>query len=307
MKILFSGLGSIGLKHLMNVTAELSDRNIPCEIYALRSSNRHLGGYEALLSGSYYAYSEVPDDFDIIFVTNPTHMHLDTVQKLSSKTKSFFIEKPLFMNPDDLGRADFSNKISFVACPLRQSPVLKRVREIVEKKKRIPHVNAVCSSYLPSWRQTDYRESYSARKNEGGGVRRDLVHEWDYLTWIFGKPQMLSSYFGRYSSLEITSEDTAVYIAKYDGMLLSLSLDYVGREPHRSLTMVCDDETIYADIINNIIFHRWGGLTTEDRFEPVDIHRAEISHFLDIFEGKTENDNPPETAASILKYSLGEL
>ena len=49
-------------------------------------------------------------------------------------------------------------------------------------------VRVECQSWLPYWRpERDYRESYSARADEGG-VLRDLVHELDYAIWAFGGP-----------------------------------------------------------------------------------------------------------------------
>ena len=47
-----------------------------------------------------------------------------------------------------------------------------------------------CQSWLPDWRPgRDYRESYSARADEGGALR-DLVPELDYATALLGRPEL---------------------------------------------------------------------------------------------------------------------
>ena len=49
-------------------------------------------------------------------------------------------------------------------------------------------VQAQNSSYLPDWHPYEnYKESYAAKKELGGGVVLTSIHELDYLYWLFGK------------------------------------------------------------------------------------------------------------------------
>ena len=67
-------------------------------------------------------------------------------------------------------------------------------------KKALPALSVysarvLCSSYLPGWRPgVDYRTVYSAHKDMGGGVTIDLIHEWDYLVELFGKPEKMYNF-----------------------------------------------------------------------------------------------------------------
>ena len=84
MKICMIGLGSIGRKHLGNITTVLKERGIVYEIDALRSSHTALREKECNgISKQYYNIDEMPDDYDVIFITNPTSMHYDTIRKTS--------------------------------------------------------------------------------------------------------------------------------------------------------------------------------------------------------------------------------
>ena len=84
-------------------------------------------------------------------------------------------------------------------------------------------VRAMSSSYLPDWRPgQDYRKTYSAHKDLGGGVSIDLIHEWDYLTYLFGWPKKVHSFIGKKSNLEIDSDDYAIYIAEFEKMIAEL-------------------------------------------------------------------------------------
>ena len=76
------------------------------------------------------------------------------------------------------------------------------------ESKKIIHARIESGSYLPNWRpKQDYRSSCSAKKNLGGGVLLELSHELEYLSWIFGKPNWISAWVGKLSSLEIDVED----------------------------------------------------------------------------------------------------
>ena len=44
--------------------------------------------------------------------------------------------------------------------------------------------------------------TYSAHKDMGGGVSIDLIHEWDYLTYLFGMPSEIYSILDKVSDLE---------------------------------------------------------------------------------------------------------
>lgn len=309
MKICMVGLGSIGIRHLKNLHLILKERGIRLQTDALRRGNRTLPpDIEALVARSYYSLSELPDDYDAVFITNPTSLHFDTIRNMLPKTHHMFIEKPVFDCPDyEFTKLSWRpDGIYYVACPLRYHSVIRYLKEFVRGQK-IYAVRAICSSFLPDWRPgTDYRQSYSAKLELGGGVRRDLIHEWDYLQHLFGFPLGTKGMHGTFSHLDISSEDLAVYTARYPNKLISLHLDYFGRFSQRNIELFMEDEVVTGDLLRHELRYLKSGeivYLPQDRDE---MQQEEIACFLDMLEGKQNNHNDVDTAVKILKIALGE-
>lgn len=118
---------------------------------------------------------EIPEQYDVVFITNPTSMHYESIKLFANAAHAMFIEKPVFSSPDvDIDALELSaHGIYYVACPLRYHPVIQYIRDNDLCSKAYA-VRAICSSYLPEWRPgTDYRICYSAHQNMGGGVDID--------------------------------------------------------------------------------------------------------------------------------------
>lgn len=309
MKICFIGLGSIGSKHIKNISNILKERKIEYSIDALRSNNSMLPkDIMTLLSMVFYNIDELPKDYDIIFVTNPTNLHYEVITKIVHKTMHLFIEKPVFESCKyDLEGLNLeSYGIYYVACPLRYSPVIKYIKNVIEKEK-IYSVRAISSSYLPDWRKgADYREIYSAKKSQGGGVSLDLIHEWDYLIDLFGIPLQVYKLDGKYSNLEIDSDDISAYIAKYSDKIVELHLDYFGRNTIRQLELYCENYVIYADLIQNTVEYK-GTIQKTINLEKEDMYMNEMNCFLDMILNKADNNNDIHHAFKVLGIATGAV
>ena len=167
-KIAFVGLGSIATRHLKNVRAYLASQGDSCTVDLYRSSlGRPLADeLQPLVNNIYLFADEIPSDrqYDVVFVTNPTSMHYETVERFAAHTKSFFIEKPVFDSTevDEKIFEAIKGIPSYVACPLHYNAVLQYVKQHVNPDDVIC-ARAMSSSYLPDWRPgQDYRNTYSA-------------------------------------------------------------------------------------------------------------------------------------------------
>lgn len=304
-KIAFCGLGSIGKRHLRNTVKYLRKHRCRFQIDAIRSGARMelSEDLKAYISDQYTYEDSVPKDYDIIFITNPTSMHAESIVKFSECTRSMFIEKPL---ADDIDY-DFSalpeELICYVACPLRYTQMLQYVKRNIDCS-RAYSVRAICSTYLPNWHpDEDYRESYSAHKAMGGGVAIDLIHEWDYLVWLFGKPDKVNGIRRKVSELEIDSEDIAVYVGYTDARVYELHLDYFGKEEKRILEIYLPTETITVDLREGIVHFSGEGKDVELHEDRDEYQSREIAHFFDIIDGESENDNDIDRAINTLKLA----
>lgn len=305
------GLGSIGKRHLCNLTKALEKRNIVYHIDALRSNHRELEEkWNNVICQQYYRVDDMPEDYDITFITNPTSLHYDTIKKVMHKTKHMFIEKPIFETDSyDVDSLCWKpDCIYYVACPLRHKSIMRYIKEHIVIQEKIISIRVISSSYLPAWRENiDYRNVYSAKKSLGGGVTKDLIHEWDYIIDLFGIPDKVLHMSDHISDLEIDSDDISLYIARYPSMFLEIHLDYIGHKTERMLQLFTVNKRIDVDLIKNIVYmYKNNILIDKYEFPQEDFYMNEMEYFLNCVEGKTANINTVENAYQVLKIAVTE-
>lgn len=285
-KVLFIGLGSIGQRHLKNLwTLEKK-----MEVHALRGTDRLLDqDVVDLIAKSFRSFDEIDATYDWIFITNPSIMHYETLKHAVKHSKKIFLEKPVFCDwqadiqslliPDDC--------IVYVAAPLRHTKLFKYIKEKIDLNN-VYGVRTICSSYLPEWRpDVNYKDCYSSKKSMGGDVELELIHEWDYIIDLFGIPQAIQIYSGKYSNLEIDSNDIAIYIAQYRDKLVSLHLDYFGRYPQRFIEIYSSSDLIVADFINQTITYKKKGKIISLQEPRDEYQKRELEYFINL----SDNDN----------------
>ena len=289
VKICFFGMGSIGKRHLKNLVKILKERKLNFEIDVVKRTRE---------------VDFTPTFYDIVFIVNDTSAHIETLNLMKNYSNNFFIEKPLSINVNKININDYKDKKIYIACPMRYSNVIEYLKKEIDVSK-VYSVRAICSTYLPDWRPTiDYRHNYSAKKELGGGVTLDLIHEWDYLTYLLGFPEKVFNLNKKVSHLEINSDDLSIYIAEYKDKLVEIHLDYFGRIPTRKVEFFLKEGTVIGDFIKNTI-------TLEDNREinlsdDVDDYIKEMNNFLDIIFNQKNNFNNLEHAYKVLKLIKGE-
>ena len=253
MKVLIIGLGSIALKHIK----ALQELYPSVVIYALRRKGEPSKEIKGVIE--VFDISEIKvDTLSFILISNPTAVHYETIKEVMVYKKPLFIEKPLFETlsneaNDLVMEIERQGIPTYVACNLRFLESIAKIRELLVGK-RVNEVNVYCGSYLPDWRPNiDFRKVYSANKEMGGGVHIDLIHELDYVYWLFGAPIHTQSFFSNKSSLDITAYDYANYLWEYDDFSVSVVLNYYRRDSKRTLEILTDEGTYLVDLLKNNI------------------------------------------------------
>lgn len=305
MKIFLIGLGSIAKKHITAIR-KIEPNAI---IYALRSSN-NAENYENVINVFSWEYAL---EADFILISNPTNLHGDTILKALEFKKPLFIEKPLLhhlLQADEIIEKVNIDKIpTYVACVLRFHPVISYLKEFINNtKSKVDEVNVYCGSYLPNWRaDSDYRQSYSANKEMGGGVHLDLIHEIDYLYWLFGNPLQVKSTLRDNSHLDISAIDYANYQLIYSDFVASVTLNYFRKQNKREIEIVSPDfilngnlisYSIKEEIVNKIIVDEAAQMGT--------LYDKQMSYFLDGLKNNSYYENDVQTGIEVLKIVLND-
>lgn len=313
---LFVGLGSIGTRHLQNLGAICARQGLALRAYALRSDlARPLRpGVADRLAAQFTALDDpaAPPRYDVAFVTNPTSLHADALRLLRGRADTLFIEKPILDATQTRLELDAlvpPAQKAYVAAPMRWCGAMLALKTwLAAHPDQKPYsARVICSSYLPDWRPgVDYRTVYSAHRDMGGGVTIDLIHEWDYLVDLFGRPQEVYHLKGTYSQLEIDSDDLSVYIARWPGLLGEVHLDYFGRTYRRSIELFTPEGTLTADFGAGTLTLPDG--TVQHCEEDVnERYLREMDYFVRYARtGSGPSCNTPREALDVLRLTLGE-
>lgn len=300
MKVIFFGLGSIGQKHYQNLQMICKEREIPLNVSAYRSrksehetpSNIHM----------IYNINEIEDDYDVAFITNPTALHLETLHTIKNKAKYFFVEKPIFEKTYDIDAFIENKEAYYIAAPLRYKSIMKELENFL-KDKQVYNARVICSSYLPDWRQDDYRNSYSANPDLGGGIELDCIHELDYVINLFGFPNETKAMYGKKSHLEIKSNDSAVYLLNYNDKFIEVHLDYYGKFSQRKIEIITDNDLIVCDLLENKLTSKLSGESIQLTEKNNRMYVNELVYFMDYVMTDKENNNNIVHANEVLKIA----
>lgn len=310
LEVCFVGVGSIAKRHIKNLVRVAEKNGFDLVIDAVRrNGSRDNDAVSSNIRNIFCDISEISTVYDVAFITNPTELHIETINNITPYARHFFIEKPISSIKQLEVAARYKCKdgsVYYVACPLRYNAVIQYLKENI-KVEDVFSVRSISSSYLPDWRPgTDYRTTYSAHKELGGGVSIDLVHEWDYLSFLFGKPLTVKSMIGKKSNLEINSDDYAIYVAEYEDKIVELHLDYFGRKTIREVMLFTKDDTIIGDIANNKIRFLKENKEVVFNEERDDFQIRELEHFIKMIEFQAPQDSDIEHAIDVLKLTQGE-
>jgi len=323
LKVIFFGLGSIGQRHLQNISKLFSN----LEIYSFKKNYNNflikdgkknikvdiLKKYKIKKISSLSELNSI--NFDFGFICNPSSLHVKFALILAKLGVNLFIEKPLSNSLKDVIKLKNIIKKKKIKCMLGFNLRYNQCYNFIKKKLnnktffgKIYKVDLFNGEYLPDYHPYEnYRNSYASKKKLGGGVLLTQIHELDLILSLFGKPKKIYSYCNKISNLEIDVEDNidALMIMK-DKIILNLHLDYITKPPIRYLNIYGYKKNLLWDYYKNeiTIINRNNFIKKKIRFNDFDRNKMFEDELKDFINLKKNNQNLPNIEDGIESLKL---
>lgn len=328
MNYLFTGLGSIGQRHLRN-------------LYALKNPEDHIYAYRVLRNSRVldnklnvigddleerYGIEYVPSleeawnkKIDAVFICNPSACHYNVMKSAADAGVNIFCEKPISSSSEGLEELikEIEDKrlVNFAGYQQRFHPCVKTAKEIIDSHVigRVTSVFAELGEDVSGMHKyEDYRDSYTAKKSLGGGVIMTQIHEIDYLYSFFGMPVSVYAAGGKLADFEIDVEDTAdiLMTVRHEGFDIPVHVheDFVQRPATRHCKIVGTEGMICFDLLKNnlMVYNRSGEITRDETFDfdRNNMFYDEMKSFLDALREHKETMIPVREGMASLKIAL---
>lgn len=318
MRTVIAGLGSVGRRHLRNLQA-LGES----DIVLLRSGKSTLP--EAELAGVPAVASldkALALSPQAVIIATPTAHHLDAAIPAAQAGCHLLLEKPVSHSMDGVAQLSAAAAASgariLMGFQFRFHPCLHQLQRLLSAGElgEPLHAGAHWGEYLPDWHPwEDYRQSYSARADLGGGVVLTLSHPLDYLIWLFGRPADVVARTAVLPHLDLQDvEGMADIILGFpSGMSASVHLDYAQRPAVHRLEIVGSEGSARCDLLAGHL--RWwtkaspGGLeySVPPGFERNHLFLEEMRHFRSVVEQGADPVCGLEDGIASLKIALAAL
>ena len=316
MKVIIVGFGSIGQRHCKNLLEESNAEILLSTKHNLKNfkNNKRIQNLPSLEKC-------LKNQPDIGLVCNTSSLHVETAIKLAKNNCHLLIEKPLsnsLKNITPLLSLIEKNKIiTLMGFNLRFHPCLIKIKQLLSKNKigRVIYVNAENGSYLPDWHpEEDYRKSYSSSNTLGGGAVLTCLHEIDYLYWLFGNVKEVSAITGKFSDLDIDSEDLSSISLRFkNNIIAEVHLDLFQRPAQRSCKIVGTNGTLFCDFNRNIVSlyelnkKKWKEIMNLKNYNINDMYVEEMKQLLKCVRTQKKSINDIDQGLKTLKIGLAIL
>jgi predicted dehydrogenase len=309
VRILIAGLGAIGQRHARNLRTVLSDR---LDLLAYRSRRLpHVITEGLQRDDSRDVESALGirsfDDLDAalaqrpdaVFVCTPSSRHLEIAQRAAEAGCHLFIEKPVSHTLDGLDRLQHTvaanGLVALVGCQWRYHPRVRSLHEEIQSGSlgvlRIAEIDY--AEYLPDWHPyEDYRTSYAARADLGGGVVLTQIHDYDLAWWLFGPPRSVTASGGHLSDLQIDVEDTVEALLEGGRVPVRVTQTMASKARRRTISVIGDLRSAHVDLLNVHLYER-------NR-----MFLDEAQHFLDCVRGRARPAVPLADGIAVLRLAL---
>jgi len=305
-KILIIGFGSIGNRHYKNLTSlgyeqvYVYDKNqsqvASCKLKVARLNKKEL------------------EKFNIVFICSPNYLHIQQALLGAQAGCHLFIEKPLSHNLKNLKELEKicqqKKIITMIGANMRFHPCLNFIKNNLGKVGKVYKIEHEFGYYLPYWRPNqDYTKNYAIKKETGGGIILDDIHEFDLLFWLNNFSEVKESKFiyGKISDLKIQTEDICVASFKFENNVLGLiQCDYLQKKYTRKCKIIGERGNLEWDFNENIVWFKSEKLNKKlfqiKNYDLNQMYIEELKYFFNQVNKKQKTFNDIRVASNILKY-----
>jgi predicted dehydrogenase len=298
MKLLVVGCGSIGKRHLGNFQ-QLGLTNLGAVDPRLdrRKEVTERFGITALYGSVDEA---LRDGYDAVVTCVPTRYHVDVAKAAVAYGAHVLVEKPIADRLDGLEelleQSQKKGLCFMVGYTYRHWPPLVKIKKLLEQGAlgRIYSVEITFSEYLPDWHPwEDYRNFYMAKKEQGGGAILDESHTLDFARWLFGEIDTVFCINGKFSHLEISSDDLAEMLVYFrSGAIGNIHMDIYGRHHRKEMAIIGERGNCYWDFYANEVklYHAETKVWQNFKFgcDRNEMFVTEAQHYLDCINKKSQ-------------------
>lgn len=317
MKYLFCGLGSIAERHISNLLS-IGET----DIIAFRRNDLPLRTINKKIKTFINLNKAIAQKPEVAFITTPSLFHIPLAIQLAKNDCHLFIEKPLstnLVNIDQLVKIVKKKRLIVqIGFMMRYHQAIKQIKEWFKLRIIGEPIFARVSwgEYLPAWHPwEDYKKSYSANKDLGGGPIFTLCHDIDLMSWFFGKPKSVYALANKKSSLDISTEHCAEILFEYKNKLIvEIHLDFLQLPPKRTWEIVGNKGRIEFDYYKNLLelylidpkklTFKKTTIDFSNNFERNNMFLDEIKSFCDCIKNKKISDIKLEDGINNLKLLL---
>ena len=256
--ILIVGVGSIGKRHF-SLFKKYFEKIDLCDVNLGRCKSIMKDNKKIINKiGSNFSKMISKNNYKVVCITTPPHMHLKIAELAIKSNANIFIEKPLGMNNKGWKKISLECKkkklINFIAYCHRFIPYTKILKDILKSNKigKVHFVNLRWGSYLPDWHPyEDYRSFYMSKKSQGGGALMDESHGIDLLRYLFGEIKSVYADVKNISELELSSDDAALLTLEFkNGINCHANFDLISRYPRVNIEIIGSKGNIIWDRID---------------------------------------------------------
>lgn len=287
LRVAVVGLGSIGNRHLTNLGTLGVARRVVVR-RTTQTNPQFQPPADVTLASD--ATAAIHAGLDAALICTPSSLHLSAARPFVQAGLPILVEKPVETNStaaQELVELALQQRVhASVAYCMRYHPAYRAAAEFLRRGElgEVTSAEAHFHTYLPDWHPyEDYRQSYAARSELGGGVIPTLDHEIDFLLWALGPAVVEQAELedGR-DSLQIDVPVAArMQLHHSAGMKSKLSLSLASREFSRGFVVRGERGELRFDFQQGELLH--AGSSSHGSAEPVVLARSSSADTAEMY------------------------